>query len=272
MDAKNNPLNLYYNYIDFDLPIPYQLKDKNILLIYPIELKDSYTFLASVNILNIDKNSMPSVEIIQMSYLKFVYFELLKQQINIVKLGNILQLCLKFKKPRIFLDQTSKKVFLKDDESDIIISEKDFEEIRRIILYQNILNFDDSYINPDLKLAMEEMDKLKNKSFELPTLERKFAIITAHAGIAKEEQKKMTLRAHSLLFEEVCGEVEFLTTRAICMHAGEKVDHWIFKQKKNKFDKYITSVEDYNKSMGGNGYVKNVTGSLTDTMINNINE
>ena len=86
-------------YFYFDEPVEYLLNDKNKLLIYPVSLKNSEIFLSSMDILNIDKNSSPSVEIIQMSYLKFLYFLMTQNTIFISKLVNILILCLKLKKP-----------------------------------------------------------------------------------------------------------------------------------------------------------------------------
>ena len=266
--TNNNLLEQYQNFIDFDDTIPYQLKDNNIVMVYPIMLQDCYIFLSCLNILTIDKNSIGSVEIIQMSYLKYIVTELFKSEQNIYKLGQLLQMCLKMQKPRVINENN--KIFIVDDNSNIKIGEKDFDAIKRIILFQNILDYDDEYINPDLKEAMDDMDKLKNNKFVPISLERKFAIISAHTGITKDEQKKMSYRSHCLLFKEVCGEVEFSTSRAIALYAGQKTEHWIFKNKKNKFDNYITSVDEYNKSMGGNGYVKNAANALSQNLLNKI--
>ena len=118
--------------------------------------------------------------------------------------------------------------------------------------------YDDEYINPDLKKAMQDMDKLKAKGKEPPNLERRMAIVTAHTGVPKKDLLEMTLRSFDALFSEVVGEVEFLTTRALILYSGqaEKADHWIFPKKKDKFEGYITDVGDYSKSMGGDGKVK----------------
>ena len=70
-----------------------------------------------------------------------------------------------------------------------------------------LANFNDDYINPDLKKSMNEQDELKFKNIEIPSLERKIAIISSHTGILPKEQFDMTLRSHSLLFKEVASEV-----------------------------------------------------------------
>jgi hypothetical protein len=44
---------------------------------------------------------------------------------------------------------------------------------------------------------------------------------------------------------------------AIYANKSEEIQ-WIFKKKKDKFSEYITSVEDYNKSMGGDGSIKTI--------------
>lgn len=240
-------------YFYFDKPVEFELRDKNKIFIYPVSLKDSEIFLSSVNILNIDKNSSPSVEIIQMSYLKFLYTLISKESNAIQQFLNILILCLKLKNPSIIWEN-EKNPTLYDSELEIKINHNDFEDIRRIILYQNILNFDDEYIDPDLKKSIDKFTEVKNRNIEMPNLERKMAIITTRTGISKAEQINMTYRSHCLLFEEVCAEVEFTTTRAALLFAGskEKQEHWIYKDKKNKLDKYITYVDDYTKSMGMN--------------------
>ena len=142
---------------------------------------------------------------------------------------------------------------MKDNEQDIVIKAKDFDNIRRIILYQNLIHYDDEYINPEIKKMMAEVDAVKNAGIEPPTIERRMAIITAHCGISKQEQMNMTYRSHSLLFEEVYGEVEFETTRPILIYAGKgnEIDHWIFKKKKDKYDGYMTDDDSYAQSMGG---------------------
>ena len=251
MGAKLN-IDLYRRaYFYFDKPVDYVINDK-ILYIHPVLVKDSEIFLSSVSILDTDKNSSDSVEIIQMSYLDFIYKVLFQDEINISRFINILRYCLHIENPEIGYDE-NQKPFLKDKDTGIVIKSKDFENIRRLILYQNLVHYDDEYINPEIKKMMAEVDAVKNAGVESPTIERRMAIITAHCGISKQEQMNMTYRSHSLLFEEVYGEVEFETTRPILLYAGKgnEIDHWIFKKKKDKYDGYMTDADSYAQSMGG---------------------
>lgn len=259
-------------YFFIDKPVEYVLLNKNKIFIYPVKVIDSEYFLSSIDIFTIDKNSAPDVKIIQMSYLQFLRDYILKENINKQKFVNILLLCLGFKFPELYNDERGKP-FLKDKENpDICITASDFENIRRIILYQNILHYDDEYINPDLKKAMQEVDELKNKNIVIPTLERKIGIIMAHTGILKENQLDMTLRTHEILFEEVYGEVEFSTIRPIALFAGEELEHWIYKKKKNKFDQYITDVQTYSANMGGQQNIKaNNLSSLGENYLQQFN-
>ena len=100
-------------YFYLDEPVKYKLKD-NEINIYPIQLKDSEFFLSSVGILTVDKNSNSSIEIIQMSYLKFIVVILFQDEVNIQKLLNILILCLKLKKPQIITED--EKFYIIDKE------------------------------------------------------------------------------------------------------------------------------------------------------------
>ena len=255
-----NDIKSFNHYFYFDLPIPFQLRNNVTIEIKPVSLSDSELFLNSVDILRIDKNSLPSVEIIQMSYLEFLDRVFLNNNPNEklfrAKFSIVLNCCLGISEWKILYNEKNKP-FLYDKKA-LLITAKEFEKIIRIILYQNIPHYDDTYINPDLKKAMQEQDNLKMKNIEFPNLERKMAIITAHCGLPKSEQIKMTLRSHSLLFEEVCGEIEFTTVRPIALFGGDsdKLDHWIYPKVKGKFDGYITSIEQFNKSMGGNGVVQ----------------
>ena len=238
-------------YFYFDEPVNYKI-NKQFVKIYPISVRESEIFLSSISLFNIDKNATPSVEIIQMSYLQFIIDILIKEnKDNLQRFVNLLKLCLHMEDPRIQLNELGKPILI-DGKTMCPINGTQFEDIRRIILYQNLINFDDAYINPELKQAMLEVDMLKNKNLEIPNLERKIAIITAHTGLSKKEQLEMTYRSHSLLFEEVCSEVEFVTIRPVALFGGNggKLDHWIFKKKKNKMEDYFTNVDKYSKSMG----------------------
>lgn len=256
MGAKLN-IDLYRRaYFYFDKPVDYVINDK-ILYIHPVFVKDSEIFLSSVSILDTDKNSSDSVEIIQMSYLDFIYKVLFQDEINISRFINILRYCLHIENPEIGYDE-NQKPFLKDKDTSIVIKSKDFENIRRLILYQNLVHYDDEYINPEAKKAMDELNSLRNANIELPSIERKMAIIMAHCGINKQEQMNMTYRSHSLLFEEVYGEVEFETTRPILLYAGKgnEIEHWIYRKKKSKFDGYFQSAKQYIEKMGGDSTIK----------------
>ncbi len=249
---------LKHNFFYFDKPVEYKLDSGYILNIYPIYLKDSEYFLLSKDILDYDKNSVPDPKVIQMSYLQFLYEFLLKEEINKQKLLNILILCLKIKNPIISFDKNNKIVLIDYDNQDIIISQKQFDDIRRIILYQNLIDYDDEYINPELKKNLDEEMYLKNKNIDPPSLERKIAIISAHTGILKSDQLDMTYRFHSLLFQEVYEESEYNTLYPIIALSGQsdKAEKWIYKNKKEKFADRTVSVSQFNKQAGGTGNVE----------------
>ena len=259
----------------FDEPVKYKVEN-GVILISPVMLKLSEIFLYSADILSIDKNSFPDSKIIQMSYLQFVCNILLtdkdKGQINRQKLLNILVLCMGLKNPAIVWEN-EKKPLIYDKELNISITPKQFDDIRRIIMYQNIINYDDSYINPEIERAMAEVDELKTRNIEPVSIERKMAIISAHSGIPKKLQQEMTYRSHCLLFEEVCGETEFITKRpaAIVCGEGKNVEHWIFRKPKDKFEGYVKSVDSYTQSMGGKSSIQTNASSVSDKYIEDFN-
>ena len=239
-------------YFAHDKPVPHQLRDGNTLNILPVCVQDFAVFYHSVGILKIDKNALNKVEYIQMKYLQFLFEVMFPQdKFYIQQFINIINLCLDLKKAMINADEHG-KVYIYDEEKQIKIDAKDFDEISRIIMYQNFYRYDDSYVNPDVQRAMREVDELKGKAYEEISLERKEAIITAHTGISKKDLEEMTYRSFSMLFDEVCGEVEFTTTREIALFAGkgDEIEHWIYKKKKNKMDGYFVATEQYAKSMG----------------------
>ena len=243
-------------YFAFDKPAPYVVGN-TVISIRPVMLDEAETFLASVDILQHDKNSSPDVEIIQMTYLEYMV-KVLKPSDEYFedKLTNIMSYC-GIDNWSIRLNERGKMVFV-DNAHDLILTAKQFDEISKIILYQNILHYDDSYVNPEFRKTMEMTDSVKNSNREFPTLERKMYIIMAHTGLSKQEQMNMTFRTHQGLFEECSGEIDFTTTRAITMYAGKEVDHWLYPRKKGKYDGYITSMSKYKSSFGGDGSVSDV--------------
>lgn len=239
-------------YFALDEPVPYKLKTGQEILIKPIMVKDSMLFMASVDVLKIDKNSLGSVEAIQASYLKFLQKMIFpSNDIMVQKFLNILDLCLELKGIYLCNDEME-RTFIQT-ESGIVISAKEFDDIAKIILYQNLLDYDDKYINPDIKKSMQEVDRLKNKDYESPDFERQMGIIESHTGILKEQLLKKTWRSFQILFREVCGEIEFYTTRpaAIAVGAGDKVDHYIFKKRKDKFDGYFVDMNKFSHEVTG---------------------
>lgn len=247
-------------YFAFDKPVEYKLSCGKILLIKPVKLVDSAIFNSSYKILDIDKNSSSNVEDISMSYLKFLEVRKLENPAMCRQFVNICVLCWGCIAPYITHDEKGRPYLCSlgaNGKEEFRINAKEFDEIKRVTLYQNIPDYDDEYINPELKAAMDEQDAVKNRNVSVPNLERRMAIITSHSGISKNEQMEMTMRSHTLLFKEVVGEIDYSATKPIAIFAGKGEDvQWVFRHKKGKFDNYITSVEDYNKSMGGDGRVK----------------
>ena len=263
-------------YFYFDKPVPYKLSDTTHVDITPISVYNSEVFLSSCDILQIDKNALNSVEIIQMSYLDFLLKVMLptdKSGLLLDKLSNIFRLCLGMKTWKLKVREKQKLSIVAPDDS-FEITGKQFDDIKRIILYQNVPHYDDTYIDPDLKKMMGEVDRLKSQGISTPNLERRMAIITAHCGVGKQTLMQYTMRSLQLLFEECAGEVEFTTLRPIMLYAGKakELEHWIYKKKKDRLDGYVTSVESYNKSMGGDGIVKQANSDMIKQINNIVNQ
>ena len=100
----------------FDEPIPYKE-----LLIYPITMKDYLEFHWLVNCLLIDKNSVPDVNVISMSYLRFLYYQSVVKEEPYVYMVKLL-LCMV-----LHLDFSEKMSFYVNEKDKAFFTIKDVE-------------------------------------------------------------------------------------------------------------------------------------------------
>ena len=121
-------------YFTFDKVVPYKLKCGDIIKIKPVTLSDSLLFITSYGVLDIDKNSTNDVDVISMSYLKFLakrvlpFSESSKQQFV-----NICLLCLGFDCPYFTFDEKDRPYLCNIDQNTgkeiLRINQKEFDSI-----------------------------------------------------------------------------------------------------------------------------------------------
>lgn len=144
-------------------------------------------------------------------------------------------------------------IHLSLDEQSIMTSEE-WEDIKRIIMYQNDPDYDDTfYVDQTIRKNLAIENKIRNKHTAAPNSERQFNIITAHSGLPKSEQLKLTLRGFKQLYNEVIGEAEFFASYALrCKYAekGKPAEHWIWQNKKSGMDKIGTTAGGFLQSLG----------------------
>ena len=243
IDLKELELKYFCNGYD----VPYKLKDNRILNIKPILVKDYPYYEVSKLLLEIPKNEVNDIEVIKMSYLEYI-----EKIINSSEYfaSNMVVLCnLCFGYDKVGFSKHKNKTCLclcdEDEKVEYIITPKDFDEIAKIILNQNDSNYDNRYINPEVKELMESYYKAKSNNFRSPSLEEKKAYTTSKTGIKLSELNEMTYRYFDLIYNScVSSEIYVAQKMVQCSYkyeVKEDVKHPLFEQKK---DPYAEIFED----------------------------
>lgn len=187
-------------YYTFDLPLPYKK-----LLLHPVKIRDFMEFATFSNVLMFEKNSIKDPEMaikaISMTYLEYVWF-LAKQEPMIIKgyLDGLLRLVLNVRENKDFridygiLKDGSNRPFFKIEGE--IYDSSDFDELRKLIAEQNMIELPDETIQKDVREKMEEVKKFKEKinKSKVASFEEQLLSISLFSGWTLEEVYNMTYR------------------------------------------------------------------------------
>lgn len=238
---------LELSYFSNGEPVPYKLKDGTIINIYPILVKDFPMYEWANQILQIRKNEINDIKIIQMTYLEFLLKETVNNnEVSKYQLYYLLKLCLHENLIGILDDNNEpyekngkQYIAIVDDDNNIkhTIVSKDFDEISKIILFQNDINYDDRYISPDMRKEIEQYYKLKYKDSTPPTIEKKKAFVISKTGISLNEINNMVFRMFDQVYQASIDSEIYIGNKII--QASQKYDvkgnieHPMFEVKKD---------------------------------------
>ena len=268
-------------YVTLQKPVPlYNLQVK------PVLVRDFFQFNSAKDVLNIEKNKIPNIDIIQMTYLRFLLMMMLEQEGFKEDFLTILALSLGVKydatkrnpsfEPNEILTQQARKnevevwingwdvrfrlsdskviLCLYDDENLVEIDDAQFDELRKVILLQNIYKYDDTEMSDDFRRVVEEFYRLKNKDIVLPTLEDRLMAVCISSAYKLEELYVMPLRLFDALLERSIDKLEYQVNKLIVNLAQGKVEglnlsHWVYKTKKDKYSEIFTDAQDLVKKV-----------------------
>lgn len=262
-------------YRTFDEPVPYKS-----IGIYPIITKDYFQFIDSVDILKIEKNKIPDINIIQMSYLSFLLHLIIENEDFLNKFITLCDLCLHVNKGNDLLNKSFSRgqvllgrlngdeiyfingydiQFINSGNSTWIsingerLSSIEFDEVIEIIFFQNFPSYDNVEMSEDFKNMMEEYYRLKNKNIKPPTLEEQLAAIMAQNGMSKAEIKQETVYTIKCMIDSIVGKTDYEIQHLYRSHAMTDkklpdIEHWLIKSNKDKYSEVFSDLDEYKKN------------------------
>lgn len=196
----------YIKELYFDQPIVY----KN-LSIYPVTMKDYLDFHWLVSCLLIDKNSIPDVNIISMSYLKFLYYQSSSQDkpyVYMLKalLCMVLHLDLNYE-IRFYINNN--KAFFNID--NVEYNSADFDNIVDIIFEQNCISHIDESIQKELRDEFERAQRYRQQqnNQKICSLEEQMICVMISTPLDMESIYKLTIRKFEKILQRVDAKMHY---------------------------------------------------------------
>lgn len=244
-------------YFQNEEPVPYKLKSGYELKINPVRVKNWTNFENSLPLLTIRKNETNDIKVIQMSYLQFLHdivipsdevYKYMFFNIMIQSLGEQI----------FYMDKSKGRsvIVIGNETGSVkgIITHKEFDEISKIILFQNIVDYDDREVNPEVRAMMEEYQSLKNKDIGSPSLERKKVYVIGRTGIPMRELNEMTYRTFSQVYNSELESELYIAQKIIQASTKydtgkENVIHPLFEKKKDPYAEMFLDNEGFQRKI-----------------------
>jgi len=235
--------------IDFKKFYEYELTyDKSIqykdLVISPVRMHEYLNYYIAINCLLFKKNNTADTKIISMSYLDYLFYLINSSEDNRIYLHmlyEIFRICcgLKYEEIKYSVDEKGKtKLYFKDIE----YNKKDFDEIKRVILYQNSPDYDDSYIDPNLEEAINEANRLSSSDGGESTLEDQIICVMISTPLKIEDIENMTIRKFIKTVKKIDAKLHYQIDKGASMSGmvefKQPITHWMYS-KNNKFSSLI---------------------------------
>jgi len=223
----------------FDEPIEYKG-----LKIHPVTMKDYLEFHWLVGCLLIDKNSIPDVSVISMTYLRFLfYMSLEKQEPYVYMLKLLLCMVLGLESSyeiRFFVNEENKAFFNIDG---VDYDSSDFDNIVSIIFEQNSIQPIDYTIQKEIRDELERAERYKmaqNKQ-KMCSLEEQMICVLISTPLKMEDIYKLTIRKFEKILQRVDAKLHYQIYLSASMSGMVKFDDNVIKHWMNdlsKEDKY----------------------------------
>ena len=236
-------------YFQNDEPCPYQLGCGYNINIYPIKVKDWGIYERSIGILQIEKNKINDIRVIQMSYLEFLYTLCNgeKGEDYEIPLANIIKYSLREDRASLIIHKEKPMLVLLDKQDKIkgYITHKEFDDIKKIILYQNIYDYNDIYVDDEVRQLYDDYYRIKYKDSKTPTLEEQKTYVLAKCGFDMQQINNMTYRMFSQVYNHCIGDILYIGKKIIQgsykYQVDEDIKHPLYEIPK---DKYAEIFED----------------------------
>jgi hypothetical protein len=240
-------------YYIFDKPVPY----KNLFL-YPVRMENYLEFMTFSECLTIDKNSIPDMKIISMSYLEYLMIYTDEKNLWIPKLDRILRLSF-CQKEEEFID--IKYGYNENNQpiitiGETIINSDDFDEIITIVCEQNMIEQEDYTISKEVRDALRSARDFKNKGgSKMAGLEDQILCVVASTAMSVEDIFKMTIRKFIKLLQRVDNKLHYQIYLSASMSGMVEfkdksfIKHWMSDLESDKFGGNLIDRESIDKKL-----------------------
>ena len=196
----------------YDEPVEYKG-----LKIYPIRMRDFLEFNYSIGSLLLDKDSIPDINIINMTYYEFLMY--LSTEIeNAVdkpsyKLDMLLRICFNLdrdpvKTPILYGEYKNKLAF---QINDVILTSRDFDEIKNIIVLQNEIETIDVNMKKETRDMLDKAKEAKAKMSgdKQCGLEDQMICLSIATGMSLDDIYNMTIRKFKRYIRRVDHKIHY---------------------------------------------------------------
>lgn len=262
-------------FITYDNPVEYEG-----LKVYAIRVKDWLRFISAYDILAIDKTQISDIEIIQMSYLQYMMQLIIADDRCKDMFLTILDLCFHVRYDDTFynkdFDKNEVLSFLDEDTGATaiyingynmyffienkyrvsiyidghLINATQFNDVIKIIQFQNFYDFDDTVLSDDVRKVIEQYYAIKNKGKKMPSLDTKIISVMAKLSYTKNEIKEMDYRTFNKIFAMMLEDEDYNISHLYKVQGADiNIEHWVYKEDKPKYSEVFSSADEFRRKI-----------------------